>query len=128
MAKKAAPKAAGAKAAPAANAKAGAGASRPKAATKTEVFGALAEKTKLTKKQVAEVFDAISELVLDHLGKKGPGLFVIPGLIRLKVVHKPATKAKPGKNPATGEPITIPAKPARRVVKAVPLKVLKDSI
>ena len=43
-------------------------------------------------------------------------------------VHKPATKAKPGKNPATGEPITIPAKPARRAVKAVPLKVLKDSI
>ena len=123
MAKKAAPKAAEPKAAPATGEKAS-----TKPATKTEFFGTLAEKTGLTKKQVAAVFDALVELHGKDLGKKGPGILTVPGLYKIKVVHKPATKARPGFNPATKQPIMIKAKPARKVIKVLPLKALKDMI
>ncbi len=98
----------------------------PKSATKAEIFAALAEKTGVSKKHVVSVFDALGELVAKELGKKGPGVFVVPGLLKLRVVRKPATKAKQGINPFTKEPMTIKAKPARNVVKAVPMKCLKS--
>jgi nucleoid DNA-binding protein len=126
MAKKAAPKAADAKAAPAPAEKPTAGTPRP--ATKAEIYAALAEKTGLAKKEVANIFSAISELISKELSKKGPGQFVVPGLVKLKVVRKPATKAKQGINPFTKEPMTIKAKPARNVIKAQPLKALKDLV
>ena len=74
------------------------------------------------------MFDALTELIGNELGKKGPGLFVVPGLLKLKVVRKPATKAKQGINPFTKEPMTYKAKPARNVVKALPLKSLKEMV
>lgn len=120
MAKKAAPKAAEPKAA---SEKASA-----KPATKTEFYGGLAEKTGLTKKQVSSVFEALAEMHGKELGKKGPGVLTVPGLYKIKVVHKPATKARPGFNPATKQPIMIKAKPARKVIKVMPLKALKDMI
>lgn len=124
MAKKAAPKAA-----PKAEAKTSdKGSKSTKAATKAEIYGALSEKSGLTKKQVASLFDAINELVISHLGKKGPGVVIVPGLLKLKKVSKPATKAKQGTNPFTKEPMTIKAKPARNVIKAQPLKALKDAV
>jgi nucleoid DNA-binding protein len=123
MAKKAAPKAAEPKAAPASTEKASA-----KPATKTEFYGTLAEKTGLTKKQVASVFEALGDMHGKELGKKGPGVLTVPGLYKIKVVHKPATKARPGFNPATKQPIMIKAKPARKVIKVMPLKALKDMI
>jgi nucleoid DNA-binding protein len=123
MAKKAAPKAAESKAAPAAGEK-----SSSKLATKTEIFGTLADKTGLSKKQVASVFDALQDLFGKELGKKGPGQFVMPGMFKVKVVNKPATKARPGFNPATKQPIMIKAKPARKAIKIMPLKALKDLI
>lgn len=124
MAKKAAPKAAEAKPALAEKP----GASGPKLATKAEVLHHLGEKTGLTKKEVSAVFSALSELIEKDLGKKGPGVFILPGLLKLKVVRKPATKAKQGINPFTKEPMTIKAKPARNVIKAQPLKALKDLV
>lgn len=132
MAKKAAPKAAEPKAAPAPAAKGDkaekAAAPRPKAATKADIYGAIAEKTNLSKRDVASVFEAMSEMIGRDLGKKGPGLFQIPGLVKLKVVRKDATKAKQGINPFTKEPMTIKAKPARNVIKCVPLKSLKEYV
>jgi nucleoid DNA-binding protein len=101
---------------------------KPKQATKSEIYAALAEKTKLSKKEVASVFEAMSELIAKDLGKKGPGIFVVPGLLKLKIVDKPATKARPGINPFTKEPTTIKAKPARKAVKAVLLKSLKELV
>jgi nucleoid DNA-binding protein len=125
MAKKAAPapKAAEPKAAPPVAEKTAA-----KAATKGEVFTKLATKSGLSKKQVSSIFEALTELIGSELGKKGPGLFVVPGLLKLKVVRKPATKAKTGINPFTKEPMTYKAKPARNVVKALPLKYLKELV
>jgi nucleoid DNA-binding protein len=130
MAKRAAPKASNAKAAPAPAPKAApkAAAARPKPARTGEIYAALAEKAGLGKKEIAGVFAALRELIGKELGKKGPGQFVVPGLLRLKVVRKPATKAKPGRNPFTGEPMTIKAKPARNVVRAVPMQALKEMV
>jgi nucleoid DNA-binding protein len=125
MAKKAAPKAAEPKAA---SASAPADKASTKPATKTEIYGALADKTGLSKKQVASVLDALQELIEKELGKKGPQLFILPGLLKIKVVHKAATKARPGFNPATKQPIMIKAKPARKAIKVLPLKALKDLI
>ena len=99
-----------------------------KPATKGEVYTKLATKTGLSKKQVSTVFEALTEMIGNELGKKGPGLFVVPGLLKLKVVRKPATKAKTGINPFTKEPMTYKAKPARNVVKALPLKSLKEMV
>jgi nucleoid DNA-binding protein len=134
MAKKAAPKAAQGKAAPAPAAKAPPkpadtpAPARPKPANRTVVYSTLAETTGLGKKEVAAVFSALSALIAKELGKKGPGQFVVPDLLKLKVVRKPATKARPGTNPFTGEPMTIWAKPARNVVRALPMKALKEMV
>jgi nucleoid DNA-binding protein len=99
-----------------------------KAATKGEVYTKIAAKTGLTKKQVSTVFDALTEMIGNELGKKGPGIFQVPGLLKLKVIRKPATKAKTGINPFTKEPMQYKAKPARNVVKALPLKSLKEMV
>jgi nucleoid DNA-binding protein len=129
MAKKAAPKTATAPAAKAPPKAADTPApARPKPANRAVVYTAMAEKTALGKKEVAAVFSALSALIAKELGKKGPGQFVLPGLLKLKVVRKPATKARPGKNPFTGEPMTIQAKPARNVVRALPMKALKEMV
>ena len=122
MAKKAAPKAAAGGSTKPDSAK------KPRAATKGEIYGNIAEKTGLGKKEVSKVFDALSELISKELGKKGPGQFVVPGLLKLKVVRKEATKAKQSINPFTKEPMMIKAKPARNVVKAVPMKALKELV
>ncbi len=99
-----------------------------KPATKGEIYTKLAGKTGLSKKQISTVFESLTELIGNELGKKGPGMFIVPGLLKLKVVKKPATKAKQGINPFTKQPMMYKAKPARNVVKALPLKPLKEMV
>ncbi len=99
-----------------------------KARTKSEIYKELAEKTDLTRKQVVAVFDEMAAMIKKDLGKKGPGTFSVPGLMKVKVVRKPATKAKKGVNPFTGEEMMFKAKPARNVVKVTALKALKDMV
>lgn len=98
--------------------------------TKTEIFNALAEKSDLSKKEVGSVFDALTELISENLGKKGPGVINIPGLMKILVQRKPATKARKGvPNPfRPGELMDVAAKPAKNVVKVRPLKGLKDMV
>jgi len=96
--------------------------------TKAQIIAELAEKTGLSKKQVAGVFDALNDTIKKNLGNRGPGLFVIPGLVKLTVRKRPATKEREGINPFTKEKIIIKAKPARKVVKASALKALKDLV
>jgi nucleoid DNA-binding protein len=97
-----------------------------KAATKSEILTTIASATELSRKQVSSVFDALSDLIGKNVGKKGPGIFAVPGLMKITVVNKPATKARKGINPFTKEEVMFKAKPARRVVKVRPLKALKD--
>ncbi len=96
--------------------------------TKTEILTALAEGTGLSKKDVACVFDELGTLIGKGLRKRGPGVFNVPGLMKLKVTRKPATEARKGINPFTKEEIMIKAKPARNVVKILALKTLKDMV
>ena len=97
-----------------------------KAATKSEILSNISAATELTRKQVASVFDALAQQIKAAVGKKGPGVFTVPGLMKIKVIHKPATKARKGINPFTKEEQMFKAKPARNVIKVRPLKALKD--
>lgn len=96
--------------------------------TKSQMLGDIAENTGLSKKQVSSVLEELETVIERHIKKQGPGLFTMPGLFKVKVVKKPATKARKGINPFTKEEILIKAKPARNVVKMLPLKKLKDMI
>ncbi len=97
--------------------------------TKAQVITEIAAATELDKKSVSGVFDSLSEIIRKQLtGRGSPGEFVVPGLVKLRVVKKPATKERQGINPFTKEPITIPAKPASKKVRATALKALKDLV
>jgi DNA-binding protein HU-beta len=97
---------------------------KDKALTKAQLASELATKTGLSKAQINSVFDALSEVVSKEL--KGGRPVTVPGLVKVTLAHKAATPARPGRNPFTGEAITIKAKPARKVVKVRALKSLKD--
>lgn len=97
--------------------------------TKSQILTYIAENSGLKKKDVSNVFDSLTELMGLHLAnKRGPGEFVVPGLMKCRVVRKPATKARKGINPFTGEETVFEAKPARNIVKIRPLKKLKDMV
>jgi DNA-binding protein HU-beta len=96
--------------------------------SKTQFVTAVAEKSGLTKKQATAALDAINSVVARELGKKGTGEVVLPGLLKLSVVSKPATAQHEGINPFTKEPMTYKAKAARKVVKITALKALKDAV
>jgi nucleoid DNA-binding protein len=104
-------------------------ADKAKKMTKTGIYQELSNTTKLSKKQVGDVFDALTNLIKKELGKKGPGEFTLPGLLKLKLVKKPATKAGKRPNPfKPGEMMDVKAKPAHNVVKARPLKTLAELV
>lgn len=97
--------------------------------TKSEIFAAIAESTGLSRKDVAKVFEELAALIGKNIGKKGPGVFAVPGLMKITVVRKPATKATMRPNPfKPGEMMKVAAKPARNVVKIRPLKSLKEMV
>lgn len=126
--KKAAPKASAKKAAPKAAAPARKLTAVKEAFTKTQIVNTLAEETGLSKKEVNAVLDGLAGLVERHVKKRAVGSFTLPGLLKIKTVKKPATKARKGvPNPfKPGELMDVPAKPAKTVVKVLPLKKLKD--
>ena len=95
--------------------------------SKSEIFNALAESTQMSRKDVDGVLQALETLIEDNL-TKGSGIFNLPGLMKIYVHEKKATPEREGRNPATGDPITIKAKPASKVVKVRPLKKLKEMI
>ena len=96
--------------------------------SKSQFVTTLAEKSGLTKKQATSALDTMNAMVAQQLGKQGPGEVLIPGLLKLIVVDKPATREHNGVNPFTKEPMTYKAKAARKVIKVRPLKALKDAI
>ena len=96
--------------------------------TKSVIMDEIAQNTELTKKQVSSVFDELATLIERHIKKRAPGQFTLPGLLKIEVKRKPATKARKGINPFTGEETIFKAKPARNVVKICPLKKMKDMV
>ena len=96
------------------------------APTKSEILAQISKDTGLSKRQVSEVFDSLSTIIRKSL--RGAGLFTMPGLVKMKVVKKPATKAREGVNPFTGEKMVFKAKPGSQKVRVMPLKNLKEMV
>jgi len=94
--------------------------------TKSDFVAALAEKSGLSKQQANAALQAINGIVVQQLGQHGEVL--LPGLLKLSVAVKPATPERQGINPFTKQPTTFKAKPARKVIKARPVKALKDAV
>ncbi len=96
--------------------------------TKSQLYARISEDTGLARKDIAKVFDSLSEVIEGHIKARGAGEFKVPGLLKIKVNKKPATKARKNvPNPfRPGEFMDVAAKPARKVVKVLPLKALKD--
>jgi len=105
-----------------------AGSAVKEAMTKTQIMTEIADNTGLTKKDVSNVLEELADVMERHVKKRAVGHFTLPGLMKVQVVRKPATKARKGINPFTGEETVFKAKPARNVVKVRPLKKLKDMV
>ena len=96
------------------------------APTKSEVLAHICKDPGLSRKQVGSVFDSLAGVIKKSL--RGSGLFTLPGLLKMKVVKKAATKAREGVNPFTGEKMMFKAKPASKKVRVMPLKSLKGMV
>lgn len=104
-------------------------ASKPR--KKSELFNIIAEHTELSRKQVASVFDTLGKVMAVDLAKPSenkPKIFVVPGMMKVQSVYKPAQKAREGINPFTKEKVMFKAKPARTNIKIRPLKALKSMV
>lgn len=99
-----------------------------KAYTKSEVLATIAEQTGVAKKSVSSVMECLAEVIEAHIKKGAVGSFTVPGLMKIKTIHKKATKARKGINPFTGEETMFKAKPARTAVKILPLKKVKEMV
>ena len=96
--------------------------------TKTAILNEIATNTNLSRAQVSSVMDELESVIERHIRKRAAGEFTLPGLLKIKAAKRPATKKRMGRNPATGEEIVIPAKPATTRVRVTALKKLKDMI
>lgn len=96
--------------------------------TKAQVVAELSTVTQIEKKTVSKLLDALNDLAAKELNSDDVGEFVVPGLVKLRVVIKKATEEREGINPHTRQPMVIPAKPASKTVRASVLKALKDQV
>jgi DNA-binding protein HU-beta len=96
--------------------------------TKSELVQNIAERhsDKLTRKDIKDVIESLA--IVGYKELKKSGAFLVPGFAKFVVIKKPATKAREGINPFTKEPTTFKAKPARKVVRARPVKAVKDAL
>lgn len=94
--------------------------------SKGGIVKAVMDMTALAKKDVTAVLDSLHTLIELHIKSRGPGKFVMPGMLKITVVKKPARPARKGINPFTGEETMFKAKPAHKVVKIKALKKLKE--
>jgi DNA-binding protein HU-beta len=96
--------------------------------SKSELIQKIADKhgDGITRKDVKGVIEALAEIGYKELKKTGA--FVVPGFAKFVVIKKPATKARTGINPFTKEPAVFKAKPARKIIKARPVKATKDAV
>jgi nucleoid DNA-binding protein len=96
--------------------------------SKSNIIRTLTDVTCLSKKDVVSVLDTLTQVIEKHIKSGGPGIFVMPGLLKINVVKKPARSARKGVNPFTGEEIMIKARPAYKAVKIKALKKLKEMV
>lgn len=96
--------------------------------SKSSMIKTITDATTLSKKEVVAVLDCLTQVIEKHVKSGGPGVFVMPGLMKISVVKKPARPARKGVNPFTGEEIMIKARPAYKAVKIKALKKLKEMV
>jgi nucleoid DNA-binding protein len=96
--------------------------------SKSILIKTITDVTTLSKKEVVAVLESLTQLIEKHVKSGGPGIFVLPGLMKISVVKKPARPARKGVNPFTGEEIMIKARPAYKAVKIKALKKLKEMV
>lgn len=94
--------------------------------TKSQIVTTISERTGVSRKEVVAMLETIREIIGAHVHKQGPEIFSWPGLFKVQVFKKPATKARQGINPFTGETMMFKAKPASRRIKVRALKQLKE--
>ena len=104
--------------------------SKSKSMTKSELLNAIVTDTDLTRRQVSEVLESLSAQISRSLGRRGPGMFTLPGLVKIEKKKVPARQARKGvPNPfKPGELMDVAAKPATTKVKVRALKNLKDMV
>jgi nucleoid DNA-binding protein len=96
--------------------------------TKSGMIRTITDITTISKREVVSVLDCLACLIEHHVKSRGPGVFTMPGLMKISVVKKPARPARKGINPFTGEEIMIKAKPAYKTIKIKALKKLKEMV
>ncbi len=96
--------------------------------SKSSMIKTITDVTSLQKRDVVSVIDCLTQVIEKHVKSGGPGMFVMPGLLKIVVVKKPARPARKGVNPFTGEEIMIKARPAYKAVKIKALKKLKEMV
>lgn len=96
--------------------------------SKSGMIKTITDVTSLSKKEVVSVLECLTQVIEKHVKSGGPGVFVMPGLMKISVVKKPARSARKGVNPFTGEEIMIKARPAYKAVKIKALKKLKEMV
>jgi DNA-binding protein HU-beta len=94
--------------------------------TKSQLIEKIAVETEVAKKDVKGVLETLATVGYKELKKSG--VFLVPGFAKFVVIKKPATKARSGTNPFNGEPMMFKAKPARKIVRARPVKAAKDAV
>src|SRR5260221_13869113 len=93
--------------------------------TKSQLIEQIGTSNGLAKKDFKGGIETLAEIGYKELKKNG--VFLVPGFAKFLVIKKPATKARKGTNPFTGEAMTFKAKPARKIVRARPVKAAKDA-
>ena len=106
------------------------GGGKAKSMTKSQIFDAVAQESEFSRADVKKFFAALETVIREQLGKKGPGVITLPGVMKLKAVKKPATKGGEQRpNPfKPGEFITTKPKPASTKVKARALKAFTEAL
>ena len=94
--------------------------------SKSQLIERISTSTEMSKRDVKNVMDTLVDV--GHKELKKNGIFLVPGFAKFVVVKKPATKARKGVNPFTGEEMMFKAKPARKIVRARPVKAAKDAV
>jgi nucleoid DNA-binding protein len=94
--------------------------------SKSQLVERISTATEMSKRDVKNVMDTLVDV--GHKELKKNGIFLVPGFAKFVVVKKPATKARKGTNPFTGEEMMFKAKPARKIVRARPVKAAKDAV
>ena len=95
---------------------------------KADIVARIAEKCDVSKKDADAMLDALTDLMKSEMSKDGNKVFVLPGVLKISIGQRPATRERASINPFNGKPMVVAAKPVRASVRVRALKGLKDAV